>query len=238
MPFEIIRGTPSPFLFVADHASNRVPPEMGDLGVCDADMARHIAWDIGTAELARTLVSRVGGAGVLSTVSRLVIDKNREEDHPGLIPRVSDETIIPANHGLTDEEKERRLEAYFRPYHRAIHSEIEARLARGQGPVLIALHSFTPAMNGFSRPWHVGLLSNQDRRLTQKALTWFQEQPDLVVGDNEPYSGVLLNATMNRHAEARGLLYLSLEIRQDLLLEPEGISLWAERLERMLQKIG
>lgn len=235
MPFEVLRGAPTAVLFVADHASNRVPAEIGDLGVPAADMARHIAWDIGTDALTRALVATVGGAAVLSRVSRLVIDKNRDADHPGLVPETSDGTVIPANQGLGEAEKARRVALYFHPYHKAIEAEVDSLLEQGVRPLLVAVHSFTPVMNGHRRPWHVGILYNRDDRLARRAIAWLRDyHPELVVGDNEPYAGTVLNATMNRHAEARGLPYISLEIRQDLLADQAGIAQWAARLGVML----
>jgi predicted N-formylglutamate amidohydrolase len=203
----------SRILIIADHASNAIPPELTPFGVSDADMQRHIAWDIGTADLARGLAAELNCPAIIAPWSRLVIDLNRDPDHAGLIPHESDGTHIPRNADISAEERARRLEAYFHPYHNFIAEEIAAH----QPQLILSLHSFTPVMNDTPRPWHVGLLYNRDDRATRIAIDWFRQKPELVVGDNEPYSGRALNYTMDRHAEASGIPYLSLEIRQDLL---------------------
>jgi predicted N-formylglutamate amidohydrolase len=212
----------SNILIVADHASNAIPSAYQPWGVAEADMARHIAWDIGTADLARALAAELKGPAVIAPWSRLLIDLNRDPDHAGLIPAQSDGVTISNNADINEAERTRRLKAYFHPYHNFIAEEIAAN----QPSLIVALHSFTPLMNGVARPWHVGLLYNGDDRAARLAIDWFAQNPDLVVGDNEPYSGRDLNYTMDRHAEANGIPYLSLEIRQDLLTTTEAISGW------------
>ena len=113
-------------------------------------------------------------------------------------------------------------------------SEIDTMLETKDKVSLVSIHSFTPVMNGQARPWHVGILYNQDDRLARAAIDWLSREPGLIVGDNEPYSGRLLNYTMDRHAEARGIPYLSIEIRQDLISTPEGVKEWSDRLSALL----
>lgn len=222
-------------LFVADHASNYIPPAYNNLGVDSRHLEEHIAWDIGSLAVARAVRNRTGGRLWPATVSRLLIDFNRDPGHPGLIPESSDGILIPGNMGLSAEERQRRLDVYFHPYHNGLAAEIESMLEAEGKLVLVSMHSFTPRMNGFERPWHVGILYNQDDRLARPAIEWLRREPGLVVGDNEPYSGKVLNYTMDRHAEARGLPYLSIEIRQDLVSTPEGVADWAERLSALLR---
>lgn len=232
-------------LFVADHATNFIPASCGTLGLDEAHLQEHIAWDIGTLEVARAVRNRTGGRLLRAPVSRLVIDLNRDPGHPGLIPESSDGILIPGNMGLSPEERQRRLEVYFHPYHNLLSAEIDAMLEVDDKVALVSLHSFTPrlrgqgmagqGMNGQARPWHVGILYNQDDRLARRAIDWLRREPGLNVGDNEPYSGRLLNYTMDRHAEARGLPYLSIEIRQDLISTPEGVADWSERLSALLR---
>ncbi|MCH8685189.1 N-formylglutamate amidohydrolase [Pedomonas mirosovicensis] len=222
-------------LFVADHASNFIPESYENLGVDERYLQEHIAWDIGSLDVARAVRNRTGGRLWPASVSRLLIDFNRDPDHPGLIPESSDGVLIPGNMGLTAEERQRRLDRYFHPYHNGLSAEIDSMLESDGKPALISMHSFTPRMNGFERPWHIGLLYNQDDRLSRRAIDWLRREPGLVVGDNEPYSGRLLNYTMDRHAEARGLPYLSIEIRQDLISTPEGVADWSERLSALLR---
>lgn len=229
-------------LFVVDHATNAIPASYASLGVDEADLQKHIAWDIGSLDVARTVRNRTGGRLLAAPVSRLLIDLNRDPGHPGLIPESSDGVLIPGNMGLTPEERQRRLDLYFHPYHNTLSAEIDAMLETNDKVAIVSLHSFTPRLNGqgrggtgAARPWHVGLLYNEDDRLSRRAIDWLRREPGLIVGDNEPYSGRLLNYTMDRHAEARGLPYLSIEIRQDLISTPEGVADWSERLSALLR---
>jgi predicted N-formylglutamate amidohydrolase len=226
-------------LWLADHASNRIPPDLANLGLEQHILNQHIAYDIGTGVLAKVLRDRLGGRTVQATVSRLVVDYNREPDHPGLIAESSDGIVIPGNVDLPEAERQRRLDAYFHPYHDSVAAECDSIALKSRGAIMVSIHSFTPKLNsvGMDRPWHIGILYNRDDRLAKKALAWLNKQPGLVVGDNEPYSGKLLNYTMDRHAEARGLPYVSIEIRQDLLADAAGIARWVRLLADMVPAI-
>jgi predicted N-formylglutamate amidohydrolase len=166
--------------------------------------------------------------------SRLLIDLNRDPDHAGLIPAESDGTLIPRNVNISAAERAHRLQAYFHPYHAFIAEEIAAR----KPALIVSLHSFTPVMNGFARPWHVGLLYNQDDRAARLAINHLRQEAKLVIGDNEPYSGRDLNYTMNRHGEAQAIPYLSLEIRQDLLATADDVAGWLGLLAPLLTQIA
>jgi predicted N-formylglutamate amidohydrolase len=222
----------SKILLVADHASNAIPPAYQPWGMSEADMARHIAWDIGTAALARSLAAQLQCPAVIAPWSRLLIDLNRDPDHPGLIPSQSDGSLIPRNASISADERSLRLNQFFHPYHTYLAEEIAAH----QPKLIVSLHSFTPVMNGVARPWHVGLLYNQDDRAARLAIDWFRQKPDLVVGDNEPYSGRDLNYTMNRHGEAAGIAYLSLEIRQNCLDSDGKVADWTALMAQFLAK--
>ena len=214
-------------LIIVDHASNHVPPEV-DLGIDPALLNEHIAWDIGAAPLAEALADRLGAPLILGQVSRLVVDLNREEDAPALIPISSDGHAIPGNAGLDHAAREGRIARFWRPYHRHIEETIEAIRPR----LLISLHSFTPQLASHpeqERPWEVGVLYNEDDRAAQVAIPLL-EAAGLCVGDQLPYSGKALNATMNRHGEANGIAYLGLEVRQDLIGEPAGVEHLADIL--------
>jgi len=223
-PVEVVRGRAAPFVFIVDHASNHVPAALNGLGLPPAELDRHIAWDIGAGDVARALVERMGGVAVLSGISRLVIDCNREPDHPGLIPLASDGTPIPGNAALTAGERARRMDRFYAPFHDAVGAALEAA---GSRALPVSVHSFTPEMNGFARPWPIGLLYNDDDRLARSAIEWLRAHLTEPVGDNEPYSGKVLHATMNRHAEGRGLPYLNFELRQDLIATPAGVERWS-----------
>ena len=229
-PYHIV-GTPrfGGVLIVADHASNRVPVDI-DLGIDPALLDQHIAIDIGVAGVAGQMAQRPGTAAFLGNVSRLVCDFNREEGAPAIIPIASDGHAIPGN-GLSHEAHLSRLERFYHPYHAAL-----AALLDDKPPALIlSLHSFTPALASHpdeQRPWQVGVLYNADDRAARLALPLLEAE-DLVVGDQQPYSGKLLNATMNRHAEAEGRPYLGVEVRQDGIADSAGQAVWAERLGRI-----
>jgi predicted N-formylglutamate amidohydrolase len=223
---EIAGEAASELLLIADHASNRVPAGI-DLGIAPALLDRHIAIDIGVAPLGRALAARLGCPAILGAVSRLVVDLNREADAPGLIPVESDGHAIPGNAALDAAGRAARVACFWRPYHARVATRVRA-LAPA---MLISLHSFTPrlATRDTPRPWEVGILYNQDERAARVAIPLL-EAAGVVTGDNLPYSGRVLNATMNAHGEANGVPYLGIEVRQDLIEAPAGIARWAEIL--------
>jgi len=232
-PFEIFRpDSTSPFLLTVDHAGRAMPRSLGDLGVSDAERARHIGWDIGILGVSTALAEMLGAAMAATRYSRLVIDCNRDPSVPTAFVTVSEATPVPGNVGLSDEGKAERVEALFRPYHDAVAALIDARQGR---TVLVSMHSFTPRYLGVDRPWHVGVLYGRDDRLARVLLKLFEAEGDLVVGDNEPYRvSDLTDYTVPVHGERRGLPHVELEIRQDLIAEAAGQRAWAERLARLL----
>jgi predicted N-formylglutamate amidohydrolase len=221
-------------LIVSDHASNRVPEDV-DLGIDPALLDEHVAVDIGVAAVAERMVAQAGHAAFLGNVSRLVCDFNREEDSPALIPHSSDGHPVPGN--LFDlAGREARIERFYRPYHEALADLLE----RAPPALIVSLHSFTPSLKSRTeeqRPWQVGVLYNRDDRAARLAIPLLAAD-GLIVGDQLPYSGRLLNATMNRHAEARGLPYVGIEVRQDLIADPAGQAEWAERLVRIANEVA
>ena len=232
-PWIDIAGDPgSGLLLIADHASNHVPPDI-ELGIDEALLREHVAIDIGVDPLGRALCQALGAPGILGGVSRLVADLNSEEDRSTLVPAVSDGRCIPGNAALDEAGRSARVERFWRPYHRRIAERIAANRPR----MLIALHSFTPQLREDphqQRPWQVGLLYNQDERAARIALRLL-DAAGIVTGDNLPYSGKLLNATMNMHGETNGIAYLSLEVRQDLIDHEAGVRHWAERLAPVIR---
>ncbi len=231
-PYDIIAPVPGApganILIVADHASNHVPAGI-DLGVADDVLQRHVAIDIGVAGVSRELCQVLGCGAVLAGVSRLVIDFNREEDAPGLIPAVSDGFAIPGNAGA---DVEARLAAFYRPYHAAV----AAALERIERPFILSLHSFTPSLASRPeeiRPWDIGILYNRDDRAARIAIPLLEEA-GLHVGDQLPYAGTALNATMNLHAEAQVRPYLGVEMRQDHVGSDTGARQMAEALAPVL----
>jgi predicted N-formylglutamate amidohydrolase len=225
----------SGLLLLADHASNRLPPEYGTLGLPGAEFTRHIAYDIGVEAVTRDLAAALGCPALMTQFSRLLIDPNRGPEDPTLIMRISDGAIVPTNARIDDQERARRLARFYRPYHEAITDRIEASLGQGVSPVLIAIHSFTPFWRGVPRPWHVGILWDEDRRLSDLLINAFTAMGDLVVGDNEPYSGSLEGDTLNVHGTGRGLAHVLIEIRQDLIATQSGVDEWVGRLSQAVK---
>jgi predicted N-formylglutamate amidohydrolase len=232
------RAGRSPFLLTCDHYGRSIPHILGDLGLPASELARHIAWDIGIAGVAAALSNHLDAHLIAQRYSRLVIDCNRPPEAPSSIPRTSEATIIPGNEGLAREAAEVRRRSIFDPYHRRIREAIERRLRDGVPTVLVSLHSFTPVYAGIARPWHIGTLYHRDLRLPPLLLKLLRLEPDLVVGDNEPYAvSDETDYTIPVHGEARGLMNTGIEIRQDLIADAAGESEWAERLARILTEI-
>lgn len=225
---------PGRWLVTCDHASNAVPAWVGggSLGVAPADMARHIAWDVGAAGLALRLAEALDSPCVLSAFSRLVIDPNRSEDDPTLVMRLYDGTIVPGNRHIGAAEVEERLDRLYRPYH----AELARLAARRADTAILAVHSFTPCLRGRApRPWAVGVLhSHRDSRLSRAVLDLLAGETDLCVGDNQPYSGHLPGDAIDRHALAPGRHNTLIELRNDLIETPGAQAEWAARLAPIL----
>ncbi|WP_416795723.1 N-formylglutamate amidohydrolase [Ciceribacter azotifigens] len=230
--FEIIPGHyDSGMVLLADHAMNRLPEEYGRLGLPEEAFCRHIAYDIGIEGLTRRLAERLGVPAVLSCFSRLLIDPNRGEEDPTLVMKISDGAIIPGNHPITADEWQGRIERFHRPYHRAVSETISAVAeSSGRAPLVLSLHSFTPAWKGVPRPWHAAVLWDTDDRAVRPLLAGLRADGDLVIGDNEPYDGALKGDTMYRHCMTKGIPHALLEVRQDLIAGDAGIDAWADRL--------
>lgn len=223
------------FVVLVDHASRHVPAEYGRLGLSDAELERHIAWDAGALAVATLVAGEFDAPLIHACVSRLVIDVNREPDAPDLIAARSEDTDIPGNAGLDDAARHRRIATIYTPYHAAIADVLAARQADRMATILISIHTFTPVFRGRRRPWHVGVLHGRDTRIAAPLRAALALDAGLVVGDNEPYSpadGVYY--TLARHGEARGLATAMIEIRNDLVATPAGQRDWAERLSGAL----
>lgn len=229
---DILPGSPGGLLLICDHASNLVPAGV-DLGIDQALLDKHIAIDIGAAPLTRALAARLEVPAILAAVSRLVIDLHRQPDHPSLIPATSDGHAVPGN---VDADRFERIARFHAPYHRAIATLIR----EGRPSLLASIHSFTPQLESGGtgeRPWQAGILSNRDRRAADLAMALL-EQAGIVTGDNQPYSGRILNATLNRHGEAAGLPSLAIEIRNDLIRDAAGVARWTNILAPILVEIS
>lgn len=225
-------------LLLCDHASNAVPECLGgSLGLPEAEMGRHIAFDIGARGVTLGLARRLGAEAILTRFSRLVIDPNRGEDDPTLVMRLYDGTVVPANRTVTPAEVARRIEVFHRPYHRAIEAALDRIVGSGRIPAIVSVHSFTPRLRGRApRPWEVGVLWQHDGRLALPLMERLRAE-GLCVGDNEPYSGEMEGDTMSRHGTGRGLPHVLIEIRQDLIASPEDQEAWAARLAPALAEV-
>jgi len=231
-PFETLNaGSTSRILLVCDHASCRIPLALGDLGLGEARRTDHIGWDIGAAAVARRLSALLDAPAVLAGYSRLVIDCNRPAAAPDRIPTVSDSVPVPGNEGLDQAAVGVRVDDLFTPYHDAIRAAIDRIEGRGEVPLLVSVHSFTPRLaDGDDRPWEIGICWDNDRRMADPMIERLRAD-GLAVGANEPYDfGVLTDYTLPVHGEGRGLPSLLMEIRNDEIRTPEGAETWALRL--------
>jgi predicted N-formylglutamate amidohydrolase len=238
-PFNVLEAGPScPALLVCDHATNRVPARLDMLGVSPSDLETHFAIDIGAANVTRAMSASMNLPAVLCGYSRLVVDCNRKLDDPTAFPLWAEEIPVPGNHGLTHDERQTRADALYWPYHRAVRDRLAALESFALAPALVAIHSFTPALSGQSRPWDIGILWDKDPRLPVPLLEALRAMPDLIVGDNEPYSGKHPHDfTIDYHAEEAGLPHVSIEIRQDLISTGDGAARWARILQDALTPI-
>ena len=228
-------GGASDFVLTADHAGNAVPRRLDSLGVSAAELDRHIGWDIGISGVTERLSANLDAPAVLQPWSRLVIDCNRDPSWPSSIPEISEFTEIPGNRGLTQADRSTREMAIFRPYHDRIAALLDQRQAAGKRSIFIAMHSFTPVFKNEARAVEVAILYEQKTRLASIMLDLLRAEGDLVVGENEPYS-ITKNSdySVPAHAMTRGLDYLEIEIRQDLIATPSGQAAWAEGFARLL----
>lgn len=239
-PFELIEGDRSlGLVIIADHAGRALPDEYGSLGLPAHEFERHIAYDIGIERLTRSLAARTGAPAVMANFSRLLIDPNRGEDDPTLIRQLYDGTVISSNYPMSEEERTRRLDLFYRPYHDAVGS-LTASVAEttGKAPFILSLHSFTPVLQGRPRPWHVGILWDLDDRVPVPMMEALADIPGTVVGDNEPYDGALRGDTMYRHAIVNGYAHALVEVRQDLIADDAGADAWADRLAPIVETIN
>jgi predicted N-formylglutamate amidohydrolase len=228
----------SPFLLTCDHYGRLIPQALGDLGLPESELVRHIAWDIGIAGVAEMLSNHLDAHLIVQRYSRLVIDCNRPPHVASSIPLISEATTIPGNEGLMRAAAALRRAEIFDPYHRRIEAIIDQRRQRNMPTILVSLHSFTPVYAGIARPWHIGTLYQRDKILPPLLLQHFRAEPDLVVGDNEPYAvSDETDYTIPVHAEARGLMNTGIEIRQDLISDQAGEKAWADRLARIFAEI-
>lgn len=228
----------SPFILICEHASNHIPAQYARLGLEDSELARHIAWDIGAAEVARALSKRLDAAGFLARYSRLLIDLNRPLHVADSIPVRSEATDIPGNLSLDPAERKRRAEVMFAPFHNRLRGHIDQRTADGRRKVLVAIHSFTPVYLGQQRAWHAGVLFDKAAALGQSLVAQLSSDPLLNVGENVPYS-VSMDADYGLvvHGDLLDNPAVLIEIRNDLIADAAGATAWAAKLEKALRAV-
>lgn len=220
----------SRFVLLCDHASKHIPAELDNLGLFEPDLSSHIAWDIGAAGVTESLSARLDAPAVLSGNSRLIIDCNRQLNHPALVPDISGGVPVPGNTGLSAAARRARITRWFQPYHDAVAAVLSERSARGAESIVIAIHSMTPTLHGKSRPWQIALSSHTDRRLTEPVLAALRASGTALVGDNEPYCiDPLIDYSIPHHALRGGLLHLQVEFRQDEIADGVARHRWALR---------
>lgn len=222
---------------LCDHATNDLPPQYGTLGLHPGELSRHIAYDIGAQAVTLGVAARLGAPAVLSRFSRLLIDPNRGEDDPTLVMRISDGAVIAGNRHLDAAERTHRINRFYAPYHNAIAAVLDDCLRTGIVPVIVSMHSFTPIWRGAPRPWHAGILWDKDPRLARPLIEALRLDRTLVVGDNEPYSGILEGDTLWKHATQRGLANALVEVRQDLISTRAGQDEWSDRLASIITSL-
>jgi len=245
-PFEILNeGAAEDIILICDHASNYVPPEYKNLGLEPEQLNQHIGWDIGAADITRRISRTVNASAIICNTSRLVIDTNRSPDDQECIPKVSDNIIIPGNQNLKRSDYIARTTKYFWPYHNAISNVISNYTKRSKHlksiPMIFSIHTFTPiilSQNKTKRPWHAGVLWNRDPRVSEPLIQLLKDHSDnLVIGDNEPYSGKNFYYSLDLHAGNVGLPHCAIEVRQDLVTKPGDTIYWADLISRLLQNI-
>ena len=228
----------SPIVLACDHASNLVPRALKGLGLVERELRRHIAWDQGAAEVARGLSRRIDATAVLSGYSRLAMDCNRSPEHETSIAEVSDGTAVPGNVGISGAARAVRKRALFDPYHAALAGALERVRGRGQMPVLVAVHSFTPVLAGKPRPWQISVLWGYDPRVPVPLLAALRGRGDLVVGENEPYSGRNRHGhTIKVHGARTRTPHALVEIRADEVADPDGAARYVDILGGALDSV-
>lgn len=237
-PAVAVQNGDGPLLVVCEHAANRIPRSLGSLGLKPSDLVRHIAWDLGAIDVAEGIADRLNGALVAQRYSRLVVDCNRDLELPDAITAFSEDTPIPGNVAIGETEKSQRITEIWEPFHETVDRVVTERIALGQPTFLVTIHSFTPVYRGVFRPWHVGVISTDERNLAESVLETLRRDPTLIVGDNQPYSAKdNVDYTIRRHGRDRGLPHVMIEIRNDLLADEAMQQAWTDRLAHVLEAL-
>ncbi len=229
----------SPYVLICEHASNHIPDEYAGLGLGAVDLQRHIAWDIGAADLARELSRRLDAPLFLAGYSRLLIDCNRPLGAASSIVLRSEATDVPGNRDLDPAERADRAARFFTPFQGRIAAALDQRMAARQRTVVIGVHSFTPVFHGVARRWQVGVLYGRATSFAQTLIGRLRAHEGREVGDNEPYRITGTDDyTIPVHGDGRGLDAVLIEVRQDLVADAAGVKSWATTLHTALADIA
>jgi predicted N-formylglutamate amidohydrolase len=227
----------SPILLICEHASSNLPSRYGTLGLGPAELDSHIAWDPGALGVARGLSRLLDAPLIHATVSRLVLDLNRDPEAPDSITTLSERTTVPGNLQLDPAERARRVREVYEAFHGTVDAFTDARKAAGQVRAIVSLHSFTPVYRDVQRPWDIGLIFDRDERFARIAEAGLRQDPTLTIGMNQPYSPAdRVFHTLDRHAARRDLAPLMIEIRNDLIRTEDGQASWSNRLAPLLRE--
>jgi predicted N-formylglutamate amidohydrolase len=238
-PYSVVnpRGS-APVLLVCDHASRKIPAAMHQLGLADWVLDKHVACDIGAGAVTRHLAKQLDAPAVLAGYSRLIVDLNRQLHHDSAFPKISDGIAIPGNQNISVMERQQRIDSFFDPYHNEITRQLGLFKERGVVPAFLSIHTCTPVFNNVVRHCHIGVMWDADARIPVPLMRTLEEDPDLRIGDNEPYSGKHPDDyTIDFHAEESGLASVGIEVRQDLVNTPEGAERWAGILGDAFEKV-
>ena len=238
-PYEVFneKGS-SRVVLLCDHATNKIPKKLRNLGLRNKEINKHIGWDIGAALVAKRIALNLDSVLILSGYSRLIIDCNRPFGVPEAFIRKSENTLIPGNMNLSKKNKRERARKYCLPYRTKVEKIINKKIKKKIIPIIVAIHSFTPIYKGVSRPWHLGLLYRKDKRITSLILSKLKGNSLITVGVNQPYKLNLKgDFSIPYFAESKGLPNILFEIRQDLVSSRKGVTVWSNRLSKLLKKI-
>lgn len=237
-PFEIVNPNGrSRALLVCEHGGRAVPRQLAALGLGPDHYDRHYAYDIGVRRVTMTLARLLDAPAVIANYSRLVVDLNRAVDHPTAFPVSGEGHPVPGNITMSAADRALRIAEIYEPFHAALAGLVDARVAAGNLPALVAIHSFTPVFFDERRPWEFGVLWLQDGRLAHPLIADFRAR-GYSVGDNEPYDArAMWGTAVNVHGDARRLANVLVEIRHDEIDTDEKSNLWAKMLGDSLKTV-
>ncbi len=229
----------TPLLIGCDHAENRIPEGLSNLGLDLEQLESHIALDIGAKQVSLLLSEMLDAPLIMAGYSRLVIDLNRYPEDPSLILKVSDGIAIPGNTDLDACARQERIDKLFAPYHKKFSRMAKDMIEHHDDPLLLALHSFSPIIGEEQRPWHYGVIWDEyPGNVRHQLLERFARFDHLYIGDNKPYTGHSPQGYAHvEHGHNNNMRVALLEIRQDLITKPADQERSAELLYQVFKDI-